>query len=45
MGDRLRNYLIGFNELGLQTTELEAHFSVSSGIDKSSKRLILAVKE
>lgn len=42
--DRLRNYLIGFNELGLPTTELEAHFStvLGSGV---AKRIIVAVKE
>jgi hypothetical protein len=41
--DRLRNYIIGFNELGLDTAELEAHFKGLLG-EAAANRVIESVK-
>jgi Glycosyl transferase family 2 len=35
--DRMRNYLIGFDELGLDTAEMEAHFAELIGVETSSR--------
>jgi hypothetical protein len=35
--DRMRNYVIGFNELGLDTTEMEAHFAELLGAETSTR--------
>lgn len=35
--DRIRNYLIGFNELGMDTTEMEAHFAELLGAQASAR--------
>ncbi len=35
--DRMRNYLIGFTELGLDTTEMETHFAELLGAETSAK--------
>ncbi len=35
--DRIRNYVIGFTELGLDTTEMEAHFAELLGTETSAR--------
>jgi Glycosyl transferase family 2 len=35
--DRIRNYVIGFTELGLDTAEMEAHFAELLGAETSAK--------
>jgi hypothetical protein len=35
--DRIRNYLIGFGELGLDTTAMEAHFAELLGAETSAR--------
>jgi hypothetical protein len=35
--DRIRNYIIGFNELGLDTAEMEAHFTGLLGAETSTR--------
>jgi Glycosyl transferase family 2 len=35
--DRMRNYFIGFTELGLDTTEMEAHFAELLGAENSAR--------
>jgi Glycosyl transferase family 2 len=35
--DRMRNYVIGFNELGLSTAEMEAHFAELLGVETSAR--------
>jgi hypothetical protein len=35
--DRMRNYFIGFTELGLDTTEMEAHFAELLGAETASR--------
>jgi hypothetical protein len=35
--DRIRNYVIGFTELGLDTTEMEAHFAELLGAETSAR--------
>jgi hypothetical protein len=35
--DRMRNYVIGFNELGLDTTEMEVHFAELLGAETSAR--------
>jgi hypothetical protein len=35
--DRMRNYLIGFNELGIGTAEMEAHFAELLGAQTSTR--------
>ena len=37
--DRVRNYAIGFNELGLDTTEMEAHFAELLGAETCARIL------
>jgi GR25 family glycosyltransferase involved in LPS biosynthesis len=37
--DRIRNYLIGFSELGLDTAEMEAHFAEIFGAETSARIL------
>jgi hypothetical protein len=43
--DRIRNYLIGFRELGLSTSELEAHFKEHLGEDVATRILTQAKHE
>jgi hypothetical protein len=33
----MRNYVIGFNELGLSTAEMEAHFAELLGVETSAR--------
>jgi Glycosyl transferase family 2 len=42
--DRMRNYFIGFTELGLDTSEMEAHFAELLG-DATAKRIFIAIKQ
>jgi hypothetical protein len=35
--DRIRNYVIGFEELGLDFTEMEAHFGELLGVETSAR--------
>jgi hypothetical protein len=39
----MRNYVIGFTELGLDTAEMEAHFAEILGAETSS-RIFAAIK-
>ena len=41
--DRMRNYFIGFTELGLDTVEMEAHFADLLG-DETATRILMAIK-
>ena len=34
--DRIRNYLIGFSELGIDTSEVEAHFADVLGAEATA---------
>jgi hypothetical protein len=35
--DRIRNYVIGFKELGLDSTEMETHFGELLGVETSAR--------
>jgi len=41
--DRIRNYIVGFSELGLDTAEMEAHFAEFLGAETSA-RIFAAIK-
>jgi hypothetical protein len=41
--DRIRNYVIGFGELGLDTTEMESHFAELLGA-QTSKRIFAQIR-
>jgi hypothetical protein len=42
--DRIRNYVIGFNELGLGTQQIEEHFAAHLGAEPA-KRIFAAIRE
>ena len=42
--DRIRNYFIGFTELGLDTSEMEAHFAELLGTE-TADRIFTEIKE
>ena len=43
--DRIRNYLVAFSELDLDTTEMEAHFAELLGVENAARMLSAARQE
>jgi hypothetical protein len=43
--DRIRNYVIGFTELALDTAEMEAHFTELLGAETSARILTRVKRE